>query len=78
MDALFCARDKKAINEVASLVITAMKDPGLLLRVFWHIECVILVEMISRCETTSSKAYTKTLTKLSRRIRRVRPPKNPT
>ena len=42
---------------------------------FWDIDGVILVDVMTRGETINSEAYIKTLTKLKKRFRRVRPNK---
>jgi len=48
-----------------------------MITVFWDTGGVILVDVMARGETINSDAYSKTLQKLERRYRRVRPNRNP-
>ena len=48
-----------------------------MITVFWDIDGVIRVDVMSRGETINSDAYIKTLQKLKQRYRRVRPSRNP-
>jgi len=71
-----------AVIGVASSAITKKKfrtisTGKVMIAVFWDIDGVILVDVMTRGETINSDAYIGTLQKLKQRYRRVRPNRNP-